>query len=287
MAVALSSFLALPALAETRSAQIYPLPSEGLLDSEVKDLGAALQAGLLRQERTGNELTSGADELLAPSCGPARSATVACLAGLAGKGVVLRALVKKTSSGYALAITAVDARGEVFGPVQARVDAMMLAIRGISEAMEELGARVANHQSARALASAPATPKPSPPAQAVPDPTVAPAAPARAPLAATSAAPDVPGAWMEPAGKWTAAGGGALLVAGGVFGFLAKSLNDSLTDKYSSHTLAASDASSYGRVGAFSTTANVLFVAGGVAALTGLFIWAGAPDEPRPAWTRR
>ena len=83
---------------------------------------------------------------------------------------------------------------------------------------------------------------------------------------------------LERAGKWTAAGGAVLLAGGGVIGLLNGRLNSQLTQRYQEHTLAQSDLSSYHRVHTFNLLANAMFIAGGVAAATGLGLWIAAPD---------
>lgn len=83
---------------------------------------------------------------------------------------------------------------------------------------------------------------------------------------------------MEPAGKWASLGGVVAIAGGATLGLLGNHLNDQLTSKYQSNTLAASDASSYSRLHSMAVGANVLFIAGGVALLTGLTLWGLAPD---------
>lgn len=284
---------------------LYPFAGDGVSAERVKELESMVKLVIIRN-RTGAFILPDTDSLPA-SCGPVVSAPPACLARLVRDGVVLRGFVRAAGPRFAVSLSAVDSRGRAFGPVLATVDLATENLRPVVSALDALDVSIQQGRTTAATPQAgvarPLAP-PVPPASAalpVPPPTTSSAVNPSAAGAGTQATPSpapaerpVPpaartafrphyeespsGAWMAPAGKWLLAGSAAALAGGVVFGYLGRKLNDDLSAKYSSHTLTAADSGSYGTLDKYALGANVLFIAGGVLAATGVTFWALAPD---------
>src|SRR5262252_9526955 len=85
--------LAAPALGQSVPASIYPVSGDEFRKSELADAQALIFAAVLRMRSRAFVLAS--TDPLPPSCGPAKKADTACLAKLAGKGIVLRGVLQK------------------------------------------------------------------------------------------------------------------------------------------------------------------------------------------------
>jgi hypothetical protein len=267
----LLALVAAPVFAAQKPAFLYPLQGDGLDAAQLGEAQGLVQSALVRA-RDG-AFSSGVEKPLAASCGPAKRAAISCLAKLAGQGVVLRGWLSRSGSQFDLYLSAIDGQQRQVGPVSARIDLTIENPEPVMAMLERLGEGLTAPLQRPPQA---ATPPPATPAPLTTKLEMQPKSSA-VPPAATAPAPQVSG--LERAGKWTAAGGLALLAGGTVVGILDRSLNSQLNDKFQQHTLTAADASSYDKVHTYNVVANTLFIAGGAAVLTGLGLWIAAPDE--------
>jgi hypothetical protein len=277
--------VAAPALAQSRVVFVYPLAlGDGVGNQAGSDAEGLILTALVRAR---NGMTLGSSQALEPSCGPARSAAMGCLAKLAGHGAILRGALSLAAGKYRLAVSMIDGQKEV-GPVAVGLDGAFLKTEPVLAALQALQDRLTNPApppvAKRPTAPATAAPTAAAPAAPVPSTTPAPAAStpvaqARPPAPRQAVAGEPPVSALERAGKWTAAGGLVLLAGGAVVGLLDKHLNDQLTQRYYQHLLTGADLSSYHRVHTYNLLADSLFIAGGAAAVTGLGMWMAASDD--------
>ena len=269
------TFFAAPALAQGRPAAVYPLAGDGVSDAECADLEGTLQAALVRASRSGPFVLATPPKSAA-SCGPSRSVEPACLSRAAGAGVVIYGMVAHAGSNLVIALSAVDGRGVVTGPVRVTIDPLFDNPQVFLSAFEKLAA----------VAPPPAVaakPAPPPAVASRPSPRAAPVAAAARPsvpaAALRDAKPADPDAWLKPAAFWTGVGAVVAVGAGAGSGYLAKRRTDDLSARFATHALTASDSSTYRQVSRFNVIANTLFVASGVLALTAVVFWGLSPDD--------
>jgi hypothetical protein len=256
--VAALALFAAPAWAKAGGANLYPLAGDGIEARQLRDVEGQIKSALLRLRSP--TLTLDSLDTLASSCGPATQAKPACLAKSAKGGVVLTGTVTRSGRLLVVALSAVDGRGRVTGPVRTTIDPAVENLKPLVEALQELDGRMSS--------VAPALP---PVGAAPPPPTVTPA-----PAAAVTAQPEPPSGdkWLRRGA--IGSGVGAVLALGGgfAFGYLAKKTNDDLAAKYGAHTLTTSDADAYNKVDKYSTWANALFVVSGALAAASITCWA-------------
>lgn len=196
-ALVVSALSARPALAQlgARPIVVYPVASASASASEVADVTSLLDAGLRRLVLRTDEIVLQEPLFIRATCGAATSAAVACLAGLAGNGLVIRVTVHRSQSIMVVALEAVDARARSFGPVTVSVDAYAQSseplVRAMLVLMEQVSAASRRQDVARGGVPAPAAPvaaAPRPPAGAA-APAAEKAALAEKPAAAAPAPP--------------------------------------------------------------------------------------------------
>ncbi len=275
---------AAPALGATPVA-IYPVQAPDLQPDERQDVEALLEVGL-RAAAVRGVLEPRQPPLLTPSCGPAPAD--ACLAGLARGGVVLAAKAKRRGDFMVVILAFVDGAGRRTKPGAFAADLTIQSARPVDQALYLLEfelERLAGPTPANPLAPAtPADPPAPRPAVSLTAPAPSGAGPLVPPTPAAhvdrpAARPGRPGAWMEPTGKWTAAGGLVLLAGATVTGLLGKKITSDLNQKYAARALTTADASSYGRAHTYGVLTTALLAGGGLATVTGLSLWMAAPDE--------
>jgi hypothetical protein len=277
-----------PPADESRRVSVYPFTGTNVPPARVTEMESLVKLAILR-DRSGPFVLPETDSLQ-PSCGPVRTAPIACLARLARSGVVLRGSVRPLGTRLGVSLSMVDGSGRVFGPLLANVQPDVDDLRPVAATLGALDGAIRNGRSTATAPQAAVSPAPAravvttAPAGAIAAPSappIRPVAPAEAVVSRHPADDDdrPTGAWMNPTGKWMMAGGLAAAAGGAVFAFLGKKLNDDLSTKYSSHTLTAADAGSYSTLDKYSLGANVLLVAGGALFATGATIYALAPEN--------
>ena len=107
------------AAAQSRPAYLYPLHGDGLKSGDLESVDGSLRAAFLRTSNA--DLFRLAGEPPA-SCGPAAVAQTACLARLAGRGVVLRGIVKRVGSLLSFSLTAIDAQANLYNAPRLMLD---------------------------------------------------------------------------------------------------------------------------------------------------------------------
>ena len=257
--------LASPARGEGIPAVIYPVQGDGIERDLRADVQALLHAALLRTARSGG-LKPANPPFAQNACGAAATASKECLARVAGSGVVLTAIVGRSGPMLAVLVRAVDGRGRSFGPVRASVDPTIQNAEVLALALanlEEIAASAASAEARKAAGAAGPAPATSLPAHV-----------------RSAPAPGPKRAWMRPAGKWATLGGIALLGGAGIVAAMNKSLSEDLDEKYTGGGLTHDDLSSYDKVDTYNALTTGLLVAGGVATVTGVALWAMAPDGP-------
>lgn len=248
---------------------VYPVAADDLLPDERADLTAILEAGLRDAARRG-VLRQG--RRLGPGCGPAPAD--ACLAGLAEGGAVLLASAVRRRAEVLVTAALVDARGRRTRSVTFGSNLSVQNTRPVDLALEALEFELLEPPAAGAAAAGtialPGAVPSRPPGLAAAPPRPAPAASARV--------PDPDPRWQRDAGRWTTAGGLALLGAGGAVAWLGARLTRDLEDRYHAGLLRPGDEADYRRARRAGQAATLLLVAGGLATSAGLTLWALAPD---------
>jgi hypothetical protein len=286
---------------------IYPIQA-GTVTADGTDVQGLLEVAIRRVAQRSEDVVVAEPPLLRGACGPAPSASLACLAQLAGPGLVLRSTVHRSYETLLVAIEAVDAAGRAYGPVSASVDSFVQSAEPLAQAVRLLveqvlaaeRRRAASPRSPDAAAQAqasPAAPSPSGATSATPGATPAqtytaqnvplpPPPDLRAPAPKAGAVPVAPPkrpprAWMGTAGPWLSAAGAALLAGGVGLAVVNRSLSDELDRKYATGTLTPSDAASYDRVERYNQLTAILLASGGGLTLTGVALWTAAPESGR------
>ena len=247
-----------PALAQARTAAVYPIFGEGVSAAECSDVEGTMQSALVRASRSG-PFAPADPPLVDARCGAARDATPACLARLAGGGVILYGVARRAGLNISLTLSTIDARQTVLGPVKVAVDPLFDNPKVFESAFEQLAAAARPPPAAAVAAPAPVRPK--------------------APAAAVEAEPPDPSRWMKRASLASGIGAVAVLAGGVAFGYLARKTNDDLNTKYLNHSLTTADASRYSQVRTYGNIANGLFVASGALAVAAITFWGLLPDE--------
>jgi hypothetical protein len=290
---ALAALLLVPALASGQAPadvrfRVHPPGldelNEVLADDARMLLDDAISAALARANR------------LAPGPVPIESRCAAppapaCVAKLAGDGLVLVAVAREQNGILVFTLSAVDAAARVHGPVRVGIDPMARDAAPLARGLRDLDRRAAAglaaavRPTAATAATATAAPTAPPAPPAAPPPSAAPslaAAPPKAPPTPRPPAyqPDapVPGAWKEPTGKALTAAGAALVATGTVLAVLGRSLGQELEDKYRQGALTPADADAYARLDLYNVAGTAMVIGGGVSFLTGITLWAMAPE---------
>ncbi len=189
VAVALGA-LAAPAAAQVgpRVVSLYPVSRDVRDAGEVAGL---LEVALHRLAQRDDRVALAMPLVPRAACGRARSATPACLARIAGDGLVVRAVLQPSGrSAMLVALYAVDGRGRSTGPVSTAVDTFIQTAEPIVNALRVLLERVESGERLRA-----GEPRVGPVAKAPPP---APAAPASPPAGAEVETPQPPQAMGAP-----------------------------------------------------------------------------------------
>lgn len=290
---------AAPAAAQVapRPVAIYPFArSEG---PAAQDAQSLLESALQRAANRTDDIVLSEPLVVRGACGPASSATVECLARLAGNGLLLRATLHRSERSAAVAVEAVDGRtGRSVGPVTVGIDTFIQNPEPLARALLMLfeDARGAARRQAGAaprppplppppvVAEAPPKPPPAPPPAAKPDLKAAEPEPARAaPVAAEPAAAvsrRAPrGARLRAAAPWCAGAGLALLAGAAAVSIANESLADELDRKWREGTLGPEDAKDYDKVEQYNTLTVILAASGGALTLTGAVLFAVVPSH--------
>lgn len=228
---------------------VYPPLAEGLRPEEVADLTATLEAALRDAARRA-VLRQG--PRLSQACGAIPSDR--CLAGLSDGGAVLLTRASRLGARVQVAVALVDARGRRTRQVDFEVNLAVQDTRPAGLALEALEVELL-------------APPPRPP------PAAAPAA-----AAGTGSARPPADDWRREAGQWSTAGGVVLLCGGGVAAWLGARLTRDLEARYQDGLLRPEDAADYRRAERYGVAATTLLVAGGALTVTGLTLWALAPE---------
>jgi hypothetical protein len=288
-ALALMVASAAPAAAQVaaRPVALYPFArSEG---AAAEDAQALLESALQRAAKRTDDIALSEPIFVRGACGPAQSAPTACLARLAGNGLVLRAILHRSERTMALGVEAVDGAGRTFGPVTVAVDPFIQNAEPLTRALLMLLEDVGG--SARRQAGA--APPPPPPARAEAPRTE----PAKPDLRAPEPPPPAPraaGASVTPAAEtversaprrsrmrslapWVTGAGLALLGGAAVVSTMNESLSDELERKFEAGELTPADLASYDQVERYNTITLVLAASGGALTLTGAYLFTVAP----------
>ncbi|WP_041448522.1 hypothetical protein [Anaeromyxobacter sp. Fw109-5] len=246
-----------PAAAQSVPVQLYPVDGSA-------DARALVESAFLRLPGRSRAFVPAPRFTLTRSCGV--QPAPACLARLAGRGVVVCGSARESAGVLVFSLQAVDARGKSFGPVRVGVDAFVTNAEPVAKALLDLEALVLS--GAPAVAAAPSRDgvKPRPASAAAP-----------APFALKPESGPPPGLWMRPAGMGLVGTGAVLLAASAVTAYYGKQEADALDEKYRNATLTRADQAAYDRVDRLGSATNVLLVAGGVAAALGGAMWTFAP----------
>lgn len=139
--------VALAAMAGPAAAQVGPrVVSLYPVSRDVRDAGeiaGLLEVALHRLTQRDDSVALATPLVPRAACGPARSATPACLARIAGDGLVVRAVLQPSGrSAMLVALHAVDGRGRSTGPVSAAVDTFIQTAEPLVNALRVLLERV-------------------------------------------------------------------------------------------------------------------------------------------------
>lgn len=247
-----------PAAAQSVPVKLYPLDGSA-------DARALVESAFLRLPGRARAFVPAARLTLPRTCG-VRPAP-ACLAKLAGQGVVVSGSARESGGVLVFSLDAVDGAGKSFGPVRVGVDAFVTNAEPVAKGLLDLETLV--------LAGAPAVA--AGPARDGAKPAPTPARAAAAPLALKEDSGAPPGLWMRPTGMALVATSTALFAASAVTAYYGKQEADALDEKYRNATLTRADLEAYDRVHRFSSATNVLLVAGGITAVMGSAMWAFSP----------
>lgn len=261
--VAAAALFASAAQAQAVAVRLYPVDGGKLTPEQAADAQALLEAALQRAAARFVALAP-ADPLVTRAACGRHNPGPACLARLAEGGVLLYAGVRDRGTEIVFTLAAVDGSGRVYGPVRGQTDAFVQNAVPIGDAIAELDRRVSGRgttsdelRAANTAALLTDLPPPRRVALSYKD----------------SARPP----WQRGTGKALTAGGLLLAGAGVLVGVLDQRLSADLDRKYREGRLTGADAASYRTVDRYNLTANALFVAGGLAAATGITLWSVAP----------
>jgi hypothetical protein len=250
--------------AQSIPVRLYPVDGGKLTADQTADCQALLEAGLMRGASRFDALVPAEPLGVRAACGR-RNPGPACLAKLAGDGILIAASARDRGVDIVFTLIAVDQSGREYGPVRATTDATVTNAVPIGDAILELDRRVsgrAKTPDALRVANAATLLNDLPPPRKV----------------VVSYKDSKPEPWQRPAGKMLTAGGLAVLGAGAAFGVMGHKLSADLDAKYDSGTLTGEDAGSYARVDRYGAAANVLMITGGVATAAGITLWTLSPD---------
>lgn len=270
------------AQALARPVSIYPLGRSA--DGSVEDATALLETAVQRAAARIDFVVVSEPLVTRAACGAASMAAPDCLQKLAGKGIVLRSILHKSTRSAALAIEAVDGgSGRTFGPVTVAIDTFIQNPEPIARALVML------LEDVRSAARRPAAPKPlvvAPPlTPKVDTPIGGPADAAKPPrqdLRAVEPAQTGPEAvvsrsasrpFARAAAPWVAGAGIALLAGAAGVAYTNQELSNELDEKYRNGTLTPADAARYDEVKRNNTVALGLAAAGGALTLTSAYLF--------------
>lgn len=296
LALAIASIVS-PAAAQVlaRVVVVYPFSrSEG---AAAEDAQGLLESALQRAANRAEDVVLSEPLFVRPACGPAQTAPVECLARLAGKGLLLRAVLHKSERSAAIAVEAIDGvTGRTIGPITVGVDMYIQNAEPLARALLMLfedararGSRIMPRPLAIAPpltavqpkqeAPRPEAAKPPPPKQAdlraaEPEPA------AKIAPAETSVSRSAPRrSWARSAAPYVAGAGLALLAGAAVVSIQNEKLSSELDQKYQDGTLTAADAASYDKVKQNNTVAVGLAAAGGALTVTSAVMFTIVPSH--------
>ncbi len=282
-----------PAAAQgvARGVSVYPFArSEG---AAAEDAQGLLESALQRAVNRAEDVVLSEPLFVRPACGPAQTAPVECLARLAGKGLLLRAVLHRSERSAAIAVEAIDgASGRTIGPVTVGVDMYIQNAEPLARALLMLF-EDARSRGSRLMPRPVATAPSPPPAQARQEPPRAEPAkspPPKADLRATE--PEPPRAaeavvsrhaprrsWARAAAPYVAGAGLALLAGAAVVSVKNEQLSSELDQKARDGTLTAADAASYNKVKQYNTITIGLAAAGGALTVTSAVMFTVVPSH--------
>lgn len=285
--------VASPAAAQgvARVVSVYPFArSEG---AAAEDAQGLLESALQRAVNRAEDVVLSEPLFVRAACGPAQTAPVDCLARLAGKGLLLRAVLHRSERSAAIAVEAIDgASGRTVGPVTVGVDMyiqnaepLARAVLMLFEDARSRASRLMPRPLATAPTPAPAQAKPEPPRA---EPAKSPAAkadlratqpePGRAPDAVVSR-PASRRSWARAAAPYVAGAGLALLAGAAVVSIKNEQLSSELDRKYRDGTLTVADQASYDKVKQYNMVSVGLAAAGGALTITSAVMFTVVPSQ--------
>ncbi len=277
------------AQAIARPVAIYPFPKTD--GAAAEDAAALLETALQRATSRMDFVVVSEPIFTRQACGPAPAAAVDCLQKLAGKGIVLRAVLHKSERTAALAVEAVDGvSGRTFGPMTVGIDTFIQNAEPLARALVMLfeDVRSAARRQAGPLpkpivVAPPLTPKadlPAPDAAKAPPKDLRAAEPAQkggADAAVKRSAQKRP--WARAAAPWVAGAGIALLAGAAGVAVMNQDLSNELDQKYRNGTLTPADAARYDEVKRNNTLTLALAAAGGALTLTSAYMFTVTPSQ--------
>lgn len=292
--------IASPAAAQSmaRVVSVYPFArSEG---AAAEDAQGLLESALQRAANRVDDVVLSEPLFVRPACGPSQTAPVECLVRLAGKGLLLRAVLHKSERSAALAIEAIDgASGRAVGPVTVGIDTYIQNAEPLARALLMLfedargrGGRLVARPLAPPPPGAPVQPKAEAPRSDVakgepprppPKPDLRAAEPepaarvAAAEAGVSRAAPRR--SWARAMAPYVAGAGLALLAGAAVVSVKNEQLSTELDQKAREGTLTVADQASYDKVKRYNTMTIGLAAAGGVLTVTSAVMFTVVPSH--------
>ncbi len=287
------ALIAWPAAAQVlaRVVTVYPFSrSEG---AAAEDAQGLLESALQRAANRAEDVVLSEPLFVRPACGPAQTAPVDCLARLAGKGLLLRAVLHKSERSAAIAVEAIDgASGRTVGPITVGVDMYIQNAEPLARALLMLfedargrGSRIMPRPLATAPPLAPVQPKPEAPRSQPPPPkpdlrVAEPEPPAKVAPAEHAVSRSAPRrSWARSAAPYVAGVGLALLAGAAVVSIENEKLSSELDRKYRDGTLTPADQASYDKVKQYNTITIGLAAAGGALTVTSAVMFTVVPSH--------
>ncbi len=282
--------VASPAAAQVLARMVTVYPFSRTEGAAAEDAQGLLESALQRAVNRADDVVLSEPLFVRPSCGPAQTAPVECLARLAGNGLLLRAVLHKSERSAAIAIEAIDgSSGRTIGPITVGVDMYIQNAEPLARAVLMLfedargrGSRIMPRPLATASPLTPVQPKqeaPKPPPKAdlraaEPDP---PAKVAAAEAAVSRSAPRR--SWARSAAPYVAGAGLALLAGAAVVSMTNEQLSSELDRKSQDGTLTPADQASYDKVKQYNTITIGLAAAGGALTVTSAVMVTVVPSQ--------
>lgn len=251
---------AAPAIAGATPLALYPL-ERAREDDDVAVVASLLDAAVHQAARRSD--VRPADPLFVRArCGAASAASRACLAEVAGKGLMVRSSVRRSRGIIIVSLEAVDRHARSFGPVNVGLETAIQNSEPLTRALLDLAERA---EAPLAVAVAPdASPGLAPKPR---DPLTTP--PLRAPPPAT---------WHRTVAPLLGACGVALATVGGMYAASGQSLSNKLERKRAAGTLTEGDAQWVEEQQHYEDVSRSFLIAGAAFGAAGLAVWAVSPS---------